>query len=242
MKRNIFAVLVVALTFVLGFAGIALADTGALADFDAQYPSNSFGGSCNICHTTVPTRNPYGKALANNGGTAGNIPPATFVAVEGLDSDGDGFTNIEEINAGTFPGNPASRPGVTITITAPSAGEIVPSGLPFTVTYDAPAEVSSVRVRYSLDGGATWLPAAGAPGTLPGTFDWNVPTPVKNSTKALVKVTGFDAANKKLGAGNSARFTIEVVSITAPVADEIVTKGGVYPVTWTTNGTKSRCG
>ena len=197
MKRNIFAVLVVALTLVLVFAVIASANNGALADFDAQYPLNSFGGSCNICHTTVPTRNPYGRALANNGGTAGNIPPATFVAVEGLDSDGDGFTNIEEINAGTFPGNPASRPGVTITITAPSAAQVIPSGQPFTITYDAPAEVSSVKVRYSLDDGVTWLLAAGAPGTLPGTFDWDVPTPVKNSTKALVKVTGFDAARQK---------------------------------------------
>jgi len=236
MKRNRFGVLAVVLTLVLGFAVIASADNGALSDFNAQYPS--FGGSCNVCHTTGSTRNPYGRALANNGGTANNIPPATFVAVEGLDSDGDDFTNIQEINAGTFPGNPASRPGVSITITAPIAAQVIPSGLPFTITYDAPAEVSSVKVRYSLDGGATWLPADGAPGTDPGTFDWDVPTPVKNSTKALVKVTGFDAGDKKLGTGKSARFTIEVVSITAPVADAIVTKGSVYPVTWTTNDTK----
>ena len=242
MKMNIFSVLVVALTLPLGFAGIALADTGALADFNAQYPLNSFGGSCNICHTTVPTKNPYGTDLNEAGATKNNIPPATFVAVEGLDSDGDGFTNIEEINAGTFPGNPASHPtspGVTITITAPNAAQVIPSGMPFTILYDAPAEVSSVKVRYSLDGGATWLPAAGAPGTLPGSFDWDVPTPVKNSTKVLVKVTGFNAANKRLGADMSARFTIEVVSITAPAPDETVTGGGDYPVTWTTNGTKS---
>jgi hypothetical protein len=236
MKRNILAVWVVGLTLVLGFAVIASADNGALADFNAQYPSNSFGGSCTICHSTVPNTNSYGTALADNGGTANNIPAATFVAVEGLDSDGDGFTNIKEINTGTFPGNPAS-PGVTITITAPIVGEVIPSGLPFTILYDAPAGVSSVKVRYSLDNGATWLPAVGTPGA--GSFDWDVPTPVKNTTKALVKVIGFNASNVKLGSGNSdAPFTIEVVSITAPVADDIVTKGGVYPVTWTTNGTK----
>jgi ribosomal protein L30E len=62
---------------------------------------------------------------------------------------------------------------------------------------------------------------------------------VKNTTKALVKVIGFNATNKKLGADNSDPFSIEVVSITAPVAEEIVTKGSVYPVTWTTNATKS---
>jgi len=237
MKKNIFAVLVVALTLVLGFAVIASANDGALADFNAQYPGNSYGNNCSICHTSPPTTNPYGTDLVIEGATGNNIPAAAFVAVEGVDSDGDGFTNIEEINAGTFPGDPTSRPGIIIPITTPNGGEVVPSGLTFTILYDAPAEVSSVKVRYSLDGGATWLPAIGTPGA--GSFDWNVPTPVKNKTKALVKVIGFNASKKRLGAGRSdAPFTIEVVSITAPVADEIVTKGSVYPVTWTTNVTK----
>jgi len=239
MKRNIFAVWVVTLSLALGCAVIASADNGARADFDARYPSNSFGGSCKVCHTTGSTTNPYGTDLVKAGATANNISAATFVAVEGLDSDGDGFTNIEEINAGTFPGNRASHPtapGVTITITAPIAGEVIPSGAPFTILYDAPAEVSSVKVRYSLDGGATWLPAVGTPGV--GSFDWDVPTPVKNTIKALVRVTGFNASNLKIGSGKSDAFTIEVVSITAPAPDEPVTKGSVYPVTWTTNGTK----
>jgi len=241
MKRNIFAALVVALPLVYGFAAIASADTGALADFKAQYPGNSFGNSCSICHTSPPTKNSYGDDLKKEGGTADNIPPATFLAVEGLDSDGDGFTNIEEINAGTFPGNRASHPsGVTISITDPNGGEIIPSGLSaYTILYDAPTEVSSVKVRYSLDNGATWLPAVGTPG--PGSFDWDVPTPVRNTTKALVKVTGFNDSNVKLGSDKSdAPFTIEVVSITAPAADAHVPKGTLdYPVTWTTKGTKN---
>jgi hypothetical protein len=239
MKKNILGVLVVALILVLGFAVIASADSGALGDFNRQYPS--FGGSCNVCHKSVPSTNPYGTDLVKKGATANNIPAATFVAIEGLDSDGDGFTNIEEINAGTFPGNRASHPtspGVTITITAPDGTEPIPSGKPFTILYDAPAEVSSVKVRYSMDGGATWLPAVGTPG--PGSFEWDVPTPAKNTTKALVKVIGYNASNVKLGSDTSAPFTIEVVSITEPVADEIVTKGSVYAVTWTTNGTKAQ--
>ena len=238
MKTNILAVWVVALTLVPGFAVIASANNGARVDFDARYPSNSFGGSCKVCHTTGSTTNPYGTDLADNGGTGGNINPATFAAVEGLDSDSDGFTNIQEISAGKLPGDATSRPGASITITAPIAAQVIPSGgsLPFTILYDAPPEVSSVKVRYSLNGGATWLPAAGIPGA--GSFDWNVPTPVRNSSKALVQVIGFNAANNRVGMGRSARFTIEVVSITAPAPDETVTGGLVYPVTWTTNGTK----
>lgn len=238
MKKNISVVLVVALTLVLGFAFIASANDGALADFDTQYPNNTFNGSCNICHTNVPATNSYGTALSNNGGMAGNIDPATFVAVEPLDSDGDGFTNLAEINAGFFPGNATSHPGITITITAPIAAQEIPSGSLFTILYDAPAEVTSVKVKYSLNGGLTWLNAVGTSPS-PGSFDWDVPTPVKTTKKALVKVIGFNAANKKLAADSSDRFTIEVVGITAPVADEIVTKGSVYPVTWTTNVTES---
>ena len=237
MEKKILGVLVVSLALVVGFAGIASANNGALTDFNAEYPGNSYSNSCRICHTaSPPNTNPYGTDLVGEGATGNNIPPATFAAVEGLDSDGDGFTNIQEIDAGKFPGDAASRPGVSITITAPIAAQVIPSGLPFSITYDAPPEVSSVKVKYSLDGGVTWLSAAGTPGT--GSFDWDVPTPVKNSTKALVRVIGFDAGDKKLGSGKSARFTIEVVSITAPAPDETVTKGSVYPVTWITNGTK----
>jgi hypothetical protein len=126
----------------------------------------------------------------------------------------------------------------SITVISPNGGEVIPSGSPFTILYDAPSGVSSVKVRYSLDNGVTWLGAVGTL-TAPGSFDWSVPTPVKNTTKALVRVISQNASNVKLGSDKSDRpFTIEVVSITAPVAAEIVTKGSVYPVTWTTNGTK----
>jgi len=127
-----------------------------------------------------------------------------------------------------------------ITITAPTAPEVIPSGSPYTILYDAPAEVTSVKVKYSLDGGATWLPAVGTPDVPAGNFAWDVPTPVKNTAKALVKVTGLNLSNVRVGAGKSAKFTIEVVSITAPASQEIVPKGTLgYLFTWTTNGTKS---
>jgi hypothetical protein len=76
MKKNIFAVSVVALPLVLGFAVMASADNGALADFNAQYPGNSYGNSCRICHTTsLPTKNPYGTDLNEAGATKNNTPP-----------------------------------------------------------------------------------------------------------------------------------------------------------------------
>jgi type II secretory pathway pseudopilin PulG len=63
--------------------------------------------SCNTCHTSGggSPRNPYGLAFSDSG--------HDFSSIEALDSDSDGFTNIEEINALTFPGNPTDYPQTT---------------------------------------------------------------------------------------------------------------------------------
>jgi mono/diheme cytochrome c family protein len=61
---------------------------------------------CQICHTqkTGGPLNPYGKAL--NGKKA---DAASLKSVEQLDSDKDGKTNIQEIKAGTLPGDAKSK-------------------------------------------------------------------------------------------------------------------------------------
>ncbi|HEY4409884.1 MAG TPA: thrombospondin type 3 repeat-containing protein [Acidimicrobiia bacterium] len=61
--------------------------------------------SCNTCHTTTQDAdhlNPYGIDFRK--------ADHDYGAIEGLDSDGDGFKNIDEINAGTFPGDPNDNP------------------------------------------------------------------------------------------------------------------------------------
>jgi hypothetical protein len=73
-------------------------------------------GSCQWCHykygydksgDITATLNQYGKDYRTNGRTA-----AALKAIESIDSDGDGFTNVQEINALTFPGNPSDYPGL----------------------------------------------------------------------------------------------------------------------------------
>ncbi|MCU0598652.1 MAG: hypothetical protein MUE70_05250 [Desulfobacterales bacterium] len=74
-------------------------------------------GSCQWCHYTYgydgageieETMNEYGIAYKNAGRNA-----AAVTSIDGADSDGDGYTNIEEIEAETFPGNPDDHPGLT---------------------------------------------------------------------------------------------------------------------------------
>src|SRR5262245_32040265 len=64
-----------------------------LAAFRAQYPSaaGSRIDGCALCHSQIPARNPYGAAYQNAG--------FAFAPIEGLDSDADGATNLEEIVA-----------------------------------------------------------------------------------------------------------------------------------------------
>jgi hypothetical protein len=64
----------------------------------AKYPKVKKISSCKLCHTTAPALNPYGSDFASHG--------HSFTAINNLDSDKDGSTNLAEIKAGTWPGIP----------------------------------------------------------------------------------------------------------------------------------------
>jgi hypothetical protein len=93
----------------IGFAALsppAQSTPEHLSAFNARYKtSGSKLDSCLTCHQSQsPSKenlNPYGTdfAAANH----------DFGAIEPKDSDGDGVTNIDEINKKTFPGNPADK-------------------------------------------------------------------------------------------------------------------------------------
>lgn len=75
-----------------------------VASFTAAYPAAAGTklASCSTCHTSTMALNSYGADLAAAG--------VNYKSVEGKDSDGDGATNLAEIQALTFPGDPASKP------------------------------------------------------------------------------------------------------------------------------------
>lgn len=99
-KTGIVAVLALALA--LGWAMQAHAVGSYLTNLNNRYGSSY---SCTVCHVSTSgaaPRNSYGQAFA-----AANHD---FAAIEGQDSDGDGFTNLQELQAGTLPGDPNSKP------------------------------------------------------------------------------------------------------------------------------------
>ena len=119
MRQGIFlcALLVLALA-----ASSAEAVSGYLATFETTYAQakNSRIDVCLLCHanadpnTQGTTRNSYGTAF----GTASH----SFAAIQAADSDGDGFTNLIEINAFSFPGNVADKPVGSVQVTLEPQG------------------------------------------------------------------------------------------------------------------------
>ena len=94
----------------------ATANSNDNGNFRTKYPgaSGTRIDSCSLCHTgNIPSLNPFGQAYKNNGRNVN-----AFAAIEALDSDGDGSTNLQEISALTFPGDPSNFPAPPPTNTA----------------------------------------------------------------------------------------------------------------------------
>lgn len=95
---------------------------------------------CVMCHTTAPTRNAFGDDLSVLPGQTRPLDPAAYdsalpaalMAIEAMDSDEDGHSNVDEIAAGTYPGNPESVPGELVCPDLPDDPEFA------VCTYDPP--------------------------------------------------------------------------------------------------------
>ena len=66
--------------------------------------------SCQVCHMSGTGFNAYGADVEAEFKNNGEDLQAALSAVEPRDSDGDGFSNLEEIRAGRWPGDPADFP------------------------------------------------------------------------------------------------------------------------------------
>jgi hypothetical protein len=131
------------IVFTLCFAFNAQARNKIRNNFLAAYPNAdgtvltdvpSQPGHCGICHydfTGAGTRNPYGVAVGNTASQS----TEEILSLDGLDSDGDGFSNGVEItdtlnysNTPTFPGLKPSNVGSVVNVdVADIQSNLVPS-------------------------------------------------------------------------------------------------------------------
>lgn len=90
--------------------GISYARSNYLTTFNNMYgTTNTRLDDCVLCHVTDQERNPYGNLIGNFLSMGWGITNALELA-SFYDSDGDGYLNIDEIFALTFPGDAADFP------------------------------------------------------------------------------------------------------------------------------------
>jgi hypothetical protein len=126
MKKRVCVVLL-AIASILGFLSIAHAKSGYTTQFNTKYGTAGTAlDTCTICHPSVPQTNSFGADFASKT-IPGHTALAFDAALEARDSDGDGFTNIAEINAKTFPGNSSSHPAGSDTTPPTVTGFSIPA-------------------------------------------------------------------------------------------------------------------
>ncbi len=192
---------------ILGVFPIAHALSSYLTTFNTTYPAASTTqlNSCVLCHLNPAgggTRNAYGNDFRNNG--------HSFTAIQNLDSDSDGYTNIQEINAGTFPGDATSRPGGTTDTTAPTiTGFTLPAtSSSLTVPITALTATDNVGVTGILLTQSSTRPSATASG-------WTAAPPSSFTFAAAGTQTLYAWAKDAAGNISASRSAIVVITISS---------------------------
>lgn len=171
--------------------------------------------SCLVCHDTSPAGaswNSYGNYLADRMLNFGDSLTTALASAEPLDSDGDGYSNLAEIQARTFPGDPNDHPITS----APSIG-VSPATLPFGNVRLGTATALAVTVT-NTGNAALSLTTLGVTGTAEFGLS-NAPAlplsvPAGGSTKLNIRYapanTGPDTGSLAIGSNDSAHPTVTV--------------------------------
>ena len=199
-----------------GFFALAFGSSGYLTDFRTAYPTTTLN-SCTVCHTSPPTLNPYGDAWLASG--------YSFAAIEASDSDGDGFSNIAEIQAGTFPGNPASKPAAADTTPPTVSGFAIPAtSTSLAIAINSLTATDNVAVTGFIVTETATAPAAAAAG-------WAATAPTSYTFSTAGAKTLYAWA--KDAAGNVSTSLSASITVTLPDTTVPTMSGFSIPATST---------
>ena len=205
---------VLAVFLLLAFGGVAFAVASYLNSFNTRYgTSGTVLNTCGLCHIDPggggPT-NPFGSDFAANG--------HNFANIESLDSDGDGFSNLVEINARTFPGDPTSHPAGDAAAPVVTAFAIPATATSLTIPITTFTATDNVGVTGYLITETTTTPSASAAG-------WS-PTPPTSFTFASAGSKTLYAwakdASGNVSVFRSASTTITLADTSPPVVTNFV--------------------
>ena len=95
-----------------------------------------------------------------------------------------------------------------LNLLSPNGGEVIQSGTPYTILWEAPPEAVKFDMVYSTDNGSTWeLIENNITGT---SYEWDVPVFTENRNNCRIQITGYNSYDDMIDddASNMA-FTIE---------------------------------
>jgi hypothetical protein len=134
--------------------------------------------SCQVCHgASTSTWNPYGDAVFDRVVNLGE-PIATALAnIEPVDSDGDSFNNLTEIQARTFPGDPNDKPVASTPVI-----QVTPSSLNLASIQTGTTTDGVFTVRNTGGGTLSGGASVSAPFSIVGTATYSLGS---NQTQAI---------------------------------------------------------
>ncbi len=116
MKRKVLVILLITIVFLIGVPQVQ-ANKNIFNNFTKLYNvSNVSYAKLNTCKTCMANTSPpvswnkYGLSLRSNAAFDRNNSMIAMKNIELMDSDGDGFINIDEIRNNSLPGNESDFP------------------------------------------------------------------------------------------------------------------------------------
>ncbi|MBI3949103.1 MAG: PKD domain-containing protein [Acidobacteria bacterium] len=150
----------------------------------------------------------------------------------------DAAGNVGQGDSGIF--NIRDMQSPTVTVVAPSAGQIVSPGTVFTIAWNSSDNVgvTSHDILLSTNGGASYnTTIVSGLGGNQQSFNWTVPN--LNTTQARIRVRAFDAAGN-VGQDDTGNFTIRdntppTVNIIQPGAGQTISPGTTFTIQWSSS-------
>ncbi|MCL4560500.1 MAG: DNRLRE domain-containing protein [Chloroflexi bacterium] len=187
MLLVVVSVIVLVVLVVMNRFTTAQANMPDIGYAEARYP-NIVGtklDSCMLCHTSsVPSLNSYGQAYKSAGRNS-----SALASIENQDTDNDGFTNLQEIVALTFPGDPGDHPVLpspTPTRVPPTATSLPPTPTSKPTQPPQPT-ATNTSVPPTPTSGATQPPHPTSTATVPPT-PANTPTEPPQPTTTVTPI------------------------------------------------------
>lgn len=188
--------------------------------------------TCAVCHDenpggAIPAGNPYGVAVLGEV-TAGNAISIALANLEPADSDGDGFSNLTEIQARTFPGDPADKPVAS----APVIG-VSPATLAFGNVLRGSAATLQVTITNTGNAAlsvSSLTPSGTAEFSLTNAAALPAPVPAGGSLKVTVRYApanvGPDTGSLAIGSNDSAHPSVNVALTGTGIAPALTVTPG----------------